>query len=152
MVATFVCNCRPHRKTPNLSSLLCPDKLQSRHTTRHDMKRNATHRTPHPAPHTPHPTPHTPHPTPTPTTPTPTTPPHHHHTTTPPFALCPSLLFLSPVRAALCPALLYLMGSFLGCLVPCFLMGSLSGWCFVWLDLLGSPGADGFSCAFLGHF
>ena len=36
--------------------------------------------------------------------------------------------------------------------VPCFLMDSLSGWCFVRLDLLGSPGADGFSCAFWGHF
>ena len=53
-------------------------------------------------------------------------------------------LCIAPVRTV--PY--FLMGSFFGCLVPCFLMSSLSGWCFVWLDLLGSPGADGFSCAF----
>ena len=57
-------------------------------------------------------------------------------------------LCIAPVRTV--PYIL--MGSFFGCLVPCFLMGSLSGWCFVWLDLHGSPGADGFSCGFLGHF
>ena len=42
----------------------------------------------------------------------------------------------------------FLVGSLFGCLAPCFLMGSLSGWCFVLLDLLASPAADGFSCAF----
>ena len=100
------------------------------------------------------------------------------------LGLCPSLLFLSLVRAALCyshcclcalrlsgrsrisrwvlplavgPVLLdwftmwvvgsvRLDGSFFGCLVLCFLMDSLSGWCFVRLDLHGSLGADGFPC------
>ena len=36
--------------------------------------------------------------------------------------------------------------------VPYFLMDSKSGWCFVRLDLRGSPGADGFSSAFVGQF
>ena len=36
--------------------------------------------------------------------------------------------------------------------VPYFLMDSLSGWCFERLDLRGSPGADGFSSAFVGQF
>ena len=36
--------------------------------------------------------------------------------------------------------------------VPHFLMDSLSGWCFVRLDLRVSPGADGFSSAFVGRF
>ena len=68
-------------------------------------------------------------------------------------------LFLCRARAALCSAIAvlvhvrksapcFLMGSLFGCLVPCFLVGSLSGWCFVWLDLLGSPEADGFSHSF----